>query len=62
MAGLEVTSLEESQGDWVYEIEVTSNRPDWLSVMGIAREAAAITKSKIKTQKSKSQIKIQKNQ
>jgi phenylalanyl-tRNA synthetase beta chain len=48
MAGLEVTSLEEKGGDFVFEIEVTSNRPDWLSVMGIAREAAAITNTKIK--------------
>ncbi len=48
MAGLEVTSLEERDGDVVFEIEVTSNRPDWLSVAGIAREAAAITNSKVK--------------
>jgi len=43
MAGLEVTYLEERAGDFVFEIEVTSNRPDWLSVIGIAREVAAIT-------------------
>lgn len=43
MAGLEVTSLEEKEGDVVFEIEVTANRPDWLSVIGIAREVAAIT-------------------
>jgi phenylalanyl-tRNA synthetase beta chain len=30
-------------GDTVYDIEVTPNRPDWLSVMGIAREIAALT-------------------
>jgi len=48
MAGIEVTSLEEKQGDSVLEIEVTSNRPDWLSVVGIAREAAAITNRKLK--------------
>jgi len=46
MAGLEVTSLEEKEGDFVLEIEVTSNRPDWLSVIGIAREVAAITNKK----------------
>lgn len=28
--------------DWVYEIEVTTNRPDCLSVYGIARELTAI--------------------
>ncbi len=48
MAGLEVTSLEEKEGDAVFEIEVTSNRPDCLSVIGIAREVAAITNKKIK--------------
>jgi len=48
MAGLEVTSLEPKEGDCVFEIEVTSNRPDCLSVIGIAREVAAITGKKLK--------------
>jgi len=52
MAGLEVTSLEERDGDFVFEIEVTSNRPDWLSVMGIAREVAAITGRGLKSPRS----------
>ena len=30
-------------GDTVYDIEVTPNRPDWLSVIGLAREIAALT-------------------
>jgi phenylalanyl-tRNA synthetase beta chain len=47
MAGLEVTSLEKEAGDFIFEIEVTSNRPDWLSVVGIAREVAAITNKKL---------------
>ena len=51
MAGLEVTALEEQGGDFVFEIEITSNRPDWLSVVGIAREVAAITGEKIKETK-----------
>ena len=46
MAGLEVTSLEKQEDDWVFEIEITSNRPDWLSVAGVAREIAALTKAK----------------
>jgi phenylalanyl-tRNA synthetase beta chain len=46
MSGLEVTSLEQKEGDFVFEIEVTSNRADCLSVIGIAREVAAITDSK----------------
>jgi phenylalanyl-tRNA synthetase beta chain len=48
MAGLEVTSLEEKDQDFVFEIEVTANRPDCLSVIGIAREVAAVTNSKFK--------------
>lgn len=48
MAGLEVISLEERGGDSVFEIEITSNRADWLSVIGIAREVAAITGKKLK--------------
>ena len=32
--------------DTIFEIEVTSNRPDAMSVVGLARETAAITKSK----------------
>lgn len=49
MAGLTVASLEEAGGDWVYDIEVTSNRPDWLSVRGIAREVAALLETKMRS-------------
>ncbi len=48
MAGLEVTGLDNRGGDSVFEIEITPNRPDWLSVVGIAREVAAITGKKLK--------------
>jgi len=48
MAGLEVVSLERKGNDVVFEAEVTSNRPDWLSILGVAREVAAITGSKLK--------------
>ncbi len=47
MAGLEVTSLEKIGTDHLLHIEVTTNRPDWLSVIGIAREVAAITSKKL---------------
>jgi phenylalanyl-tRNA synthetase beta chain len=44
MAGLEVTSLKRTiTGDWLMDLEVTTNRPDWLSVLGLARETGAIT-------------------
>lgn len=49
MAGIEVSSIEEKDSDFVFEIEITSNRPDWLSVIGIAREVAAITNAKLLT-------------
>lgn len=48
MAGLEVKSIEPKDGDFIFEIEITSNRPDWLSVIGVAREVAALTGVKIK--------------
>lgn len=48
MAGLEIVAQEEKNGDVIFEIEVTSNRPDCLSVVGIAREVAAITGKKLK--------------
>jgi len=35
--------LSEFLGEWVLELEITSNRPDCLSIYGMAREVAAIT-------------------
>jgi phenylalanyl-tRNA synthetase beta chain len=43
MAGLAVDSVKESGDDFVLEFDLTSNRPDCLSHLGIAREAAALT-------------------
>lgn len=54
MAGLEVEGLEEvdedflmnvgvSGKDYVFEVNVTPNRPDCLSLLGIARELSALT-------------------
>jgi len=42
MAGLEVEKVSSVGGDSVLELEITPNRPDCLSVLGIARETAAI--------------------
>ncbi|MCX5695889.1 MAG: phenylalanine--tRNA ligase subunit beta [Candidatus Omnitrophica bacterium] len=56
MAGLEVVALEEKAGDFVLEIEITPNRPDWLSVLGVAREIAAITNTKLKIQNPKGKV------
>src|SRR2546430_9790371 len=35
--------LGRSAGDVVYDLEITPNRPDWNSVVGIAREISAVT-------------------
>ena len=48
MAGLEATSLTRLDQDTILEIEVTPNRTDCLSIVGIAREVAAITDKKLK--------------
>lgn len=47
--GLTVETWKEIDGDIIFDPEITPNRPDWMSVYGIAREIAAVTKSKLKT-------------
>ncbi len=49
MAGLEVEGEELSGGDVVLEVNITPNRPDCLSVFGVARELRAATGKSIKT-------------
>lgn len=48
MIGLEVETIEEIDDDIVFEINVTPNRPDCLSIIGIARELSAIYNIPIK--------------
>jgi len=48
-AGLCVETYEPFGDDWMLDIEVTANRPDWLSHVGIAREIAALVGSTAKT-------------
>jgi len=48
MAGLEVTSILEIEGDRIMDIEITPNRPDCLSILGIARELASATNKSVK--------------
>lgn len=48
MTGLEVTSTVDIEGDRVMDIEVTPNRPDCLSILGVARELAAVTGKPLK--------------
>lgn len=49
MAGLEVEKVTPlTSGEALFEVEVTSNRPDWLSHIGVAREIAAVENLKLK--------------
>jgi phenylalanyl-tRNA synthetase beta chain len=48
MAGLEVERMENVNADIVFEFEVTPNRPDCLSVYGLARETAAVLDKPLK--------------
>ncbi len=50
LAGLEVKKCEtlKTPADTVFEIEITSNRPDWLSHAGVAREIAAVENLSLK--------------
>jgi len=48
MAGLEITAVSNIENDYVMEIEVTPNRPDCLSILGIARELSAASGIPIK--------------
>src|SRR5918992_32322 len=43
MLGLAVEVVHEAGDDFVLEIDLTSNRPDCLSHLGVAREVAAAT-------------------
>jgi len=53
MAGLEVETVESVGSDTVLEIEITPNRPDCLSLLGLAREVGAITAKAVKYPKIK---------
>jgi phenylalanyl-tRNA synthetase beta chain len=44
MIGFEVEALESVNGDTVFEVNVTPNRPDCLSIIGIGREISAAFK------------------
>ena len=51
LAGLEVKKIEPRSDlkDTVFEVEVTTNRPDWLSHWGVAREIHAVENTGLKT-------------
>ena len=49
--GVNTEKITKTEGDVIFEFEITPNRPDLLSIIGIAREIAAIEKRKIKLPK-----------
>ncbi len=51
--GITVEGIHQIADDFVFDIDLTSNRPDCLSHLGIARELSAITQSKVQSPKSK---------
>ena len=48
MCGLEIEGAESSGADQIFEVNITPNRPDCLSVLGVARELRAITGRNLK--------------
>lgn len=58
--GLEMEKIIKETDDTVFELEITPNRPDCLSIIGIAREIAAIEKKNINYPKLKSDLKPKK--
>jgi phenylalanyl-tRNA synthetase beta chain len=44
-AGLAVEGIEEKNDDFIFDIDLTSNRPDCLSHLGVSREVQAVTES-----------------
>jgi len=50
-SGNKVESVQKHNDETVFEFEITSNRPDTLSVIGIAREAAAVFDRELKLPK-----------
>ena len=51
MSGLEVEEISEVEGQKVFSTYVTPNRPDLLSIVGVAREVSALLSSEFKSPK-----------
>ena len=49
--GLTTESFKKVGRDIVLDVEVTPNRPDWLSLVGVAREIAVLNQSRVKLPK-----------
>src|SRR4029079_11710180 len=53
MAGFNLEGVEDVDGDFAIDLEITSNRPDCLGHLGVAREIAALLKTELKYPDSK---------
>ncbi|MFC1549005.1 phenylalanine--tRNA ligase subunit beta [Candidatus Omnitrophota bacterium] len=49
MSGSEVGEMKQIEGDTVMDLEITSNRPDCLNIIGLAREASAVFDKDLRT-------------
>ena len=48
MSGIQLASMEKKGQDYMLDVEVTANRADCFSILGLAREVAALTGKKLK--------------
>lgn len=55
-AGLGTEKITKTDDDTIFELEITPNRPDLLSMIGVAREIAAIENKKINFPKAKNNL------
>lgn len=53
LSGAEVESVKKKGDDYILDFDITANRGDELSVLGIAREIAALTNKKVKLSEPK---------
>lgn len=59
--GLGCEKIIEASGDTIFELEITPNRPDLLSIIGLTREIAAIEQKKIRYPKLETDLKPKKS-
>lgn len=55
--GLNTEKIEKTKDDIIFDIEITPNRPDLLSIIGVAREVAAIEGKQVTEPKLKTTLK-----
>jgi phenylalanyl-tRNA synthetase beta chain len=56
--GLGCEKITKTSDDTIFELEITPNRPDCMSIIGVAREIVAIENQKIKFPKLKTNLKL----